>query len=93
MLFMFFIAMMMGVQLARFGTMMGGMRAMPRGAMRMMRRCIGVVLFIVFGGLAVMMGRFFVMLGGGMVMGAGGMLMRHEALLWLETSTHTIHAK
>ena len=93
MFLMFFVAMMMGVQFARFGAVMGGMRAVPRGAMRMVRCGIGVVLFVMPCSLAVMMRRFFVMFGGGVVMSAGGMLMRHEALLWIETSAHTMHTK
>jgi hypothetical protein len=72
---------MVSVQLARFRAVMRGMGAMARGAMGMMRRGIGIVFFIVHGGLTVMVRCLFVMLGGGMMMCASGMLVRHEALL------------
>jgi hypothetical protein len=88
-----FFAVMMGVQLARFRAMMSGMRAMSRGAMGVMRRDIGIIVFVMAGGLAMMMCRLFVVLGGRVVMRAGGMLVRHAALLLTDNSTDTARAK
>lgn len=86
---MTFFAVVMGVQLARLDAMMHGVRAMSARAVRVMRRHIGVVFFVMPGGQAVMMGSLFVMFGGRMVMGAGGVLVRHEELLLVDSaSTH-----
>jgi hypothetical protein len=80
---------MMGVQLARFRAVVGGMRAVARSGLGVMRRGIGIVFLVMFGGQAVMMRRFFVMPGGGMVMRAGWMFVRHEVFLLAgQGSTH-----
>ena len=71
---------MMGVELRGFGAVMGGMRAMASGTMRMMRRGFDLFFLVVPGGLAVMVCRFFVMVGGGVMMGAGRMFVRHGYL-------------
>ena len=80
-----FFGVMMGMKLRSFGTVVGGMRAMARGGVGMVRGGFGLLVFIVLGSHAVMMGGFLVMFGRGVVMGAGGMFVRHgEASVWLE---------
>ena len=78
---MLFFAVMMGMQLAGFRAVMGGMCAMSGGAMGVMRRSIGIAVFVMAGGLAMMMRRFFMMFGGRVMMRAGGMFVRHDVLL------------
>ena len=84
---------MMGVQLAGFRAVMGGVCAMSGGAMGVMRRGIGIVVFIMTGGLAMVMRRFFMVFGGRVMMRAGGMLVRHCALLLTDSAAHTARAK
>ena len=74
------MAVMLRMRLAGFGGMVVGMMAVARGGMGMMRRRIGIFLFIMLGGFAVMMRGLFVMVGGVVMMLAGGMLVRHGEL-------------
>ena len=74
------VAVMMGVQLACFRAVMGGMDAMAQCGVSVARSGFGIVFLVMFGGLAMVMRRFFAMLGGGMMMRAGRMLVRHETL-------------
>jgi hypothetical protein len=67
---------MMGMRLAGFGGMVMGVMAMARGGVRMVRRAVGIVFFIMLCGLAMMLGGLFVMLGGFVVVLAGGVLVR-----------------
>jgi hypothetical protein len=84
---------MMGVELRGFGAVMGGMRAMTRCGVGVMRGGFGPLVLIMLGGHAVMMRRFLVMLSGGMMMGAGGMFVRHGRLLVAQTQVHRSPAK
>jgi hypothetical protein len=89
MVFRLVLAMMMGVKLACFHAMMGGLRAMAAGALGMMRADLGLVFFIVPGGLAMVLRGLFVMFGRRMMMCAGGVLVRHVGLLVMHKgSTH-----
>jgi hypothetical protein len=85
---------MMGVKLRSFGAVMGGMRAVAGCAVRVMRRSLGLLVFIMLGGLAVMMRRFLMMLGGGVMMRAGRMFVRHgESLRVAGVQAHSNPAK
>jgi hypothetical protein len=72
------IAVVMGVQLGRFGGVMAGMGAMAGSGMGVMGRRFRLVFFIVLGGFAMMMRGLFMMLGGVVMMLAGGVLVRHR---------------
>ena len=71
------IAVMMRMRLAGFGAVMRGVRAVTGCAVRMVRGCLVIVVFIVSSSFAMMLGRFLVMVGGVRVMFAGRMLVRH----------------
>lgn len=90
---MVFVAMMMGVQFARLDAVMSGMGAMSGCAMRVMRRRVGIIFFVMSSGLAMMMRCLFVMFGGHMMMRAGGMLVRHDALLFTSRRQHTMQPR
>ncbi len=64
----FDLAMMLGVELARFLGMMGCLGGVARGDMRMVAGRLGVARFMIGGGFAVMLGGHLVMISGvGMV--------------------------
>ncbi len=73
------VAVMMRVGLAGFRTMMGGVRAVAGCAVRVMRRRLVIVFFVMTGRFAVMLCGFLVMVGGVIVMFACRMLVRHGA--------------
>jgi hypothetical protein len=62
--------------------MMMRMRAMAGRGVRMMRRDLVIVAFIVLRGFAMVARGLLVMIGGMMMMFAGGMLMGHMRLLF-----------
>jgi hypothetical protein len=76
-----FVAVMLRMGLAGLGGMVMGVMAVARSGMGVMRRAVGIFVFIVLGGFAVMLRGLFVMFGGVMMMLAGGVLVRHGVLL------------
>jgi hypothetical protein len=78
----FVMSMMLDVKLARFRRMMMRVRAVARGRVRVMRRDLVVVSFIMLRGFAMMARGFLVMIRGVMMMLAGRMFVRHVRLLF-----------
>jgi hypothetical protein len=76
-----FVTVMLRMGLAGLGGMVMGVMAVARSGMGVMRRAVGIVVFIMLGGFAVMLRGLFVMFGGIVMMLAGGVLVRHGVLL------------
>ena len=74
------VAVFLHMRLAGLGGMVMGVMAVTRSGMGMVRRGLGVFVFVMLGGFAVMMRGLFVMVGGVVMMLAGGMLVRHGEL-------------
>jgi hypothetical protein len=81
-MFCFVTAVMVHMKLARFRRVMMRVRAMTRRRVRVMRRDLVIVFFVVFRGVAMVARRLLMMIRGIVVVLACGMLVRHMRLLF-----------